>query len=668
MAAIQEFGVADAHHYDRRSPVRWIIAHVFRYPWLPLLFLISVIGMASAQSVSAIFIGQAFDAIASSGTAAALGAAAFGVLAAWVGYGLCDVVNSWSLRFLAQRVERDAREELYLNLLGKSQAFHSRRPVGELMARATNDVQQLNLMLAPNAGLIIESIVTLLVPLVTIALLRLELLLIPMLYLLGFALSLRGYGARLRPLANLMRSRFGKLNAGLAEMISGIEVVHSFAQEQAAARRFSGAAGEYRDAFVREGDTQARYLPLLFYGICIGLALGHALLLYSNGTISIGDVITFMALFDFLRFPTLISITTVSQLQLGIAGAERILELINAESDLDQNAAGYKQVMRGEIEFCGVGFGYAQGELRTQNLEPRTQNRELRTQNREPGTGNAEPRTQNLEPGTGDPEPGTQNLEPGTGDRELRTGNAEPGTGERGRESAGRGTVLDSRFSVLNGISFHVPAGKTVALIGQTGAGKSSLTRLINRTFDVTAGSVRIDGVDVREWDLDALRSQIATIEQDIFLFSRSIAENIAFGARIAVDRAQIERAARMAEAHEFISALPQGYDTVIGERGVTLSGGQRQRLAIARAFLSDPRILIIDDSTSALDSATEDRIQRAMAGVMQGRTTILITHRLSQIRRADYVILLKNGSLNAAGSHAELLESSPLYRQIFGV
>jgi len=597
VSAIQEFSVADAPEYDRRSPARWVLAHVLRYPALPAIFLTTVIGMAVTQSAAAVFIGRAFDAV-SGGGAAALTAAALGVLGVWVIYGLCDVGNSWSLRFLAQRVERDAREELYLSLLGKSQSFHSRRQVGELMARATNDVQQLNLMIAPNAGLIIESIVTLVVPIVTIALLRLELLLIPLIYLAGFAFSLRGYGARLRPLADAQRSTFGRLNGGLAEAISGIEVVHSFAQEPAAAARFSADAGAYRDVFVREGEVQARYLPLLFYGICLGLGLGHALLLFTRGAISVGEVISFMTLFYTLQFPTQISTMTMSQVQLGLAGAERIIELIDATGDLDQNAGGRRAPIHGEIRFEGVSFGYED---------------------------NAHPPT-------------------------LPAADGRP-----------------ALTLALRDISFNVPAGQTVALIGQTGAGKTTLARLVNRTFDATTGRVLVDGVDVRDWDLDSLRSQIATIEQDIFLFSRSIADNIAFGARGAASRAEVERAARMAEAHEFISALPEGYDTVIGERGVTLSGGQRQRLAIARAFLSDPRILIIDDSTSALDSATEDRIQRAMGLVMRGRTTILITHRLSQIRRADQVLLLRGGALSAAGSHEELLASSPLYRQIFG-
>jgi len=219
---------------------------------------------------------------------------------------------------------------------------------------------------------------------------------------------------------------------------------------------------------------------------------------------------------------------------------------------------------------------------------------------------------------------------------------------------------------VLKPLSFTAKPGETIAIVGQTGAGKTTLVRLVNRTFDTTSGRVFVDGIDVRDWSLDSLRSQIATIEQDVILFSRSIADNIAFGARVAVRPEQIIEAATLAQAHDFIMGFPEGYETIVGERGVTLSGGQRQRIAIARAFLSDPRILILDDSTSAIDSTTEDQIQRAMRRLLKGRTTLLITHRLAQIRTADRILVLKNGTLIAHGRHEELLATSPIYRQIF--
>ncbi len=218
---------------------------------------------------------------------------------------------------------------------------------------------------------------------------------------------------------------------------------------------------------------------------------------------------------------------------------------------------------------------------------------------------------------------------------------------------------------LLRDVSFKVEPGQTVAIVGQTGSGKSSLTQLINRTYDATEGRVLIDGVDVRAWSLDALRSQISKIEQDIFLFSRSIGENIAFG-RPGATPAEIEAAARAAQAHEFIMQTKDGYATVIGERGMTLSGGQRQRIALARAFLADPRILILDDSTSAIDSATEDEIQKAIREIQRGRTTLLITHRLSQIRWADTIVVLDGGRIEACGTHETLLRESALYRRIF--
>jgi ATP-binding cassette subfamily B protein len=282
-----------------------------------------------------------------------------------------------------------------------------------------------------------------------------------------------------------------------------------------------------------------------------------------------------------LGFPVFASVFAYSRLALGIAGARRILETINKETDLDQNVSGYSSMMRGEVEFKDVTFAY-------QNGEP-----------------------------------------------------------------------------VLEHINFKVKPGQTVAIVGQTGSGKTSLMRLINRTYDVTSGQVLVDGIDVREWNLEELRRQISIIEQDIFLFSQSLAQNIAFGKPDA-SQEEIEQAARSAQAHEFIQTFAEGYQTVIGERGVTLSGGQRQRIALARAFLTSPHILILDDSTSAIDSATEDMIQRAIYAAAEGRTTFIITHRLSQIRWADLIVVMRGGKISAIGSHEELMETSAAYRRIF--
>ncbi|MEO7913592.1 MAG: ABC transporter ATP-binding protein [Roseiflexaceae bacterium] len=600
----REFTITNEYRYDHRSASRWVIAHVLRYPLMPLIFIITAIGMAAAQSLGAVFVGQAFDTLLGGGGLPDLARAALLVVAAYLGYGACDIVNSLVLRVLGQRVERDTRAELYLSLLGKSQTFLNRQSVGDLMARATYDVQQVSLMVAPNSGLIIESFFALVVPIVTIAALRFDLLLVPLLFLLTFSIAIQRYNSALQPVASAMNQRFGVMNGGLAETISGMDVVKGFAQEPNEQRRFGDAARAYRDMFVRSGVIQARYVPLLLYGLAIGLAFGHAVLLVLQGQITVGQAITYMTLMGTLNSPTMFSLTTFAAVQLGLTSAARILSVITAKTELDENTGGYSAPMRGELVFEDVSFGYDERRTTEDESTPPA-------------------------------------LNPSS-------------------------FVLRPSSVVLKDISFHAQPGETIAIVGQTGAGKTTLTKLVNRIFDTSSGRVLIDGVDVREWSMDSLRSQIATIEQDIFLFSRTIGENIAFGARTTATREQIEHAAQLAQAHAFISALPDGYDTVVGERGVTLSGGQRQRIAIARAFLTDPRILVLDDSTSAIDSATEDQIQQAMRHILAGRTTLLITHRLAQIRRADRILLLKNGALIAHGTHDELLATSAAYRQIF--
>jgi ATP-binding cassette subfamily B protein len=386
---------------------------------------------------------------------------------------------------------------------------------------------------------------------------------------------------QLDPIVGAVREQFGLMDARLAETIAGIEVVKGSAQEEQERNLFAANAYKFRDLFVQQGQVQARYLPLLVFSLTIGTGLLHALLLFRQGSLSLGQIIAYMGLLRQLEFPCFISIWSFALVQLGVAAARRILELINAETELDENPHGVSQPMRGEIVFDHVSFAY-NGAL------------------------------------------------------------------------------------VLRDISFRAEPGQTIAIVGETGAGKSSLTRLVNRVYDVTSGRVLIDGVDVRDWNLESLRSQISAIEQDVFLFSRSLQENIAFGMKEAVTLEQIRRAAREAQADDFITGFPEQYATEVGERGVTLSGGQRQRVAIARAFLTDPRILILDDSTSAIDSATEDEIQRAMRRIMKGRTTLLITHRLSQIRWADHILVLRRGELVDQGSHEELMARCEAYRKIF--
>ena len=217
---------------------------------------------------------------------------------------------------------------------------------------------------------------------------------------------------------------------------------------------------------------------------------------------------------------------------------------------------------------------------------------------------------------------------------------------------------------MLRGIDMTVEGGTTVALVGATGSGKSSLVSLLGRNYDVTGGSVLVDGADVRNVDLNSLRAQIGVVTDDPFLFSATVHDNIAYG-RPEATREEVERAAERAQAAGFIGELPDGYDTVVGERGLTLSGGQRQRIAIARALIVDPRILILDDATASVDATTEAHIRLGLREVMKGRTTIIIAHRLSTIALADEIVVLDHGRIAARGTQAELLEASPVFREI---
>ncbi|MEZ4530406.1 MAG: ABC transporter ATP-binding protein [Thermomicrobiales bacterium] len=580
--AATEFSIEGQQLSNRSSAARWILWHLTRYK---LLLLASVGGMITQNvlgSVIPIMVGAAFTAVLEEPPDGdRLTLIALALLAIVLLRGLIDLGASLANETVAQRFSRDARDEIYLSLLGKSQTFHNRQQVGDLMARTANDVRQLGMMVNPGMALIIDSFTALIVPIVTIALLDPRLLPPPLIFTALFFLSLRHYMKKLTPASTAMRASFGQLNSGLAEAVTGVEVVKSMAQEEQEDGKFEANAGAFRDAFVEQGMAQARYLPPLILAMTIACALLLGLFYHSRDMLSIGELVTYIGLVSLLRFPTFISIFTFSLVQIGMVSARRILDILNDETDLDSNDKGRSARIAGDIRFEHVTFSYG-----------------------------------------GEP--------------------------------------------VLKDVSFHAKPGETVAIVGETGSGKSTLTKLINRIYDVDSGQVLVDGTDVRAWNLDSLRSQISTIEQDIVLFSRPVVENIGFSLGQDVDPATIELAARDAQADAFIRELPNGYDTVIGERGVTLSGGQRQRIAIARALITDPAILIIDDSTSAIDSQTEDEIQRAIRRVLEGRTTILITHRLSQIRWADKVVVLRKGEVVDVGSHDELLERCSLYRRIF--
>jgi ATP-binding cassette subfamily B protein len=566
----------------RDDATRWVLAHVWRNKLWIAIMIIGAIGNAAGAALMPLFIGQAFNAvIATPPDYALLGAAAFGIMLSQAVRGVLQLGRNFGNEIIGQRLERDARHELYASLIGKSMTFHDQQTVGDVMARATNDVREMNLMLNPGVNLVVGSFMFLIMPVLIAPAMYPTLIITPLVFLIMYFISLQRLLRQLEPATQTVRQNFGSMNAALAETIEGIETVKGAAQEEQAVEKFDTTARAYRDAFVQQGYIESRFLPLLWLGIANATALAHSLILYQQGLLDLGQVVAYNGLILLFGFPTFTSAFAYPQIATGLAGARRILELINAESGLDENKAGYAGEMRGAIEFDHVTFTYR------------------------------------------------------------------------------------SDAPVLDDVSFAVKPGQTVALVGQTGSGKTSIVKLLNRIYDATAGRVLIDGVDVRDWQMAALRPQISIIEQDLFLFSRTVAENIKFGHPSATQE-EVESAAKAAQAHDFIMNFADGYDTVIGERGVTLSGGQRQRLALARALLTDPKILILDDATSAIDSATEDQIQQAIYTAARGRTTILITHRLSQIRWADVIVVMKQGRVAAVGSHDELMATSPAYRNIF--
>lgn len=577
-----EFAVQTQKPADHQSARRWVLSHLSRNWGLFVVMVTGAFGNAALAAVMPILIGIAFDAaLKNPADMDTIGMAAIGIFVSQVVRAVLQLGRNFASSVTGERLERDTRQELYVSLLGKSMTFHDLQPVGDTMARATNDVRELNLMMYPGINLVVGSANFLIMPVLLAPRYSWQLILAPLFFLITYVIALAHYMNVLSAISDRVRVSFGSLNARLAEAIDGIEMVKSTAQESAEFGRFEKNAKAYRDAAVAQGREEAKFLPLLLLGITEGIGFTHALILLHAGQIQVGDVVAYIGLLSLFGFPTNISLMAYSRVSLGMAGARRILELINTETNLEENPDGYAQPISGEVRFENVSFGY----------------------------------------------------------------------------------LPDA--PVLQGINFTVQPGQTVAIVGQTGAGKSSLTKLINRTYDAESGQVLVDGVDVRQWSLAALRRQISIIEQDIFLFSRSIADNIAFGAPDA-SREEIEAAARAAQAHDFILGFEDGYETVVGGRGVTLSGGQRQRIALARAFLTNPRILILDDSTSAVDSATEDQIQRAIQHAAENRTTFLITHRLSQIRWADLVVVMRNGRVEAVGDHMAIMESSPAYRQIF--
>jgi ABC-type multidrug transport system fused ATPase/permease subunit len=506
---------------------------------------------------------------------------------AMLGAGVLRLALTVGRRLIAGRVslnvEYDLRQRFYEHLQRLELGFFDSQQTGQLMSRATVDLQSIRFFLGYGLIWVSQSILTILFAAVAMFVLDpllAVLALIPVPFLIATATR---YSKRNRPAEQEVQQRVGELTAGAEESVSGIRIVKAFARERHMMDRFKRYVDRVFEQSMISTKLQAFYTPLMGFLPNIGLAVvllvgGNQVI---NGNLSVGDFTGFYLYVVLLSGPVRWLGMSLSMAQRAVASGNRMFEILDREPEMQSP-------------------------------------------------------------------PGAPELPPGGGRVQVE------------------GVTLryDGNEPSLTDVSLAVEPGRTVALVGPTASGKTSLVGLLARLYDPSEGRVLVDGIDIREVDLASLRHEIAFVADDSFLFSDTVAANIAYANQDATPE-QIEAAARRAQAHDFIAALPDGYETLVGERGLTLSGGQRQRVAIARALLAEPRILILDDATSSVDARTEAEIKKGLTEAMEGRTTFVVAHRLSTISLADEIVVMDRGLVVDRGTHAELLERCPLYEEI---
>jgi len=505
-----------------------------------------------------------------------------------VAIGVAKALFMVGRRFISGRqalgVEYDMRNRLYSHLLRLSFGFYDRHQTGQLMSRATVDLQGVRFFLGYGLIFFFQHVITLagvtgIMFWYDWRLALIALAITPV--LIGLAYR---YSHISHPLMRDVQQKMADVATVAEENIVGVHVVKSFAQEPQEQEKFERRSEALFHQSVNANRQRAYYVPLISFVPLVAqaavLLLGGRMVVH--GQMSVGHFIAFNLMLAMLVMPLRMLGMWIGQAQRATASGERIFQVMDEPEEVkDKPTAVELRPGRGVVGFEDVEFAYVPGR------------------------------------------------------------------------------------PVLEDIDLDIDGGTTIALIGHTGAGKTTLASLVPRFYDVSSGRVTIDGVDVRDLKLASLRSEIGVISQDPFLFSATVRENIAFGAPRATD-AEIEKAARLAQAHEFIDKLPNDYETMIGERGITLSGGQRQRIAIARALIVDPRILILDDATASVDATTEAHIRLGLREVMKGRTTIIIAHRLSTIALADEMVVLERGRIVARGTHEELIDANSVYGEIY--
>ncbi len=499
--------------------------------------------------------------------------------------GIFTYTRSYIFQYLAERVSYDVRNELYQHMQRLSFSFFDTAHTGQLMSRATEDVNSIRRFLMMSLRSIVQSLGMLIVITTILLLTDWKLALISMSVMPVLVFTALYFGKTIRPKFLAVQQQFGVMTNVMQENLSGARVVRAFAREDDENRKFDRELWTLNEKYMNTVRQYSFYFPLMTFLSSAGITL---ILWYGgrqviNGSLSLGRLTAFYLYLTMLSQPIRMLGWVVNSAARAIASGERIFGVLDTRPKIESpKEATALTSMTGLVEFTDVYFRYDE-------------------------------------------------------------------------------TTEDA----LSDISFIAEPGMRIALIGGTGSGKSTITSLIPRFYDVRSGSVMIDGHDVRQLKLDVLRAQIGIVLQDTFLFSMSIGDNIAYG-RPDATREQIIAAAKAARIHDHIASLPDGYDTVVGERGVSLSGGQKQRVAIARALVMDPKILILDDATSSVDTETEYEIQQALQTAMRGRTTLVIAHRLLSLKNADEILVMDDGRIIERGTHQSLLEREGAYARIY--
>jgi ABC-type multidrug transport system fused ATPase/permease subunit len=554
------------------------------YKWGLAVSVVLAVGSQAAAVVMGLLTGRALQNVVLSETRRTLWLIAVAILVT----GLARALFMMGRRLIAGRqalgIEFDMRNALYAKLLRLSFGFYDRHQTGQLMSRATVDLQAVRFFLGYGLIFFFQHVLTIVGVTAVMFVINWRLALAATAITPFIVIVAYRYSSVSHPVLRDVQQKMADVATVAEENIVGVHVVKAFAQEGAEQSKFAQRSEDVFGRSVEANRQRALYVPLLSFLPLIAqaavLLLGGRMV--TNGSLSFGQFVSFNIFVVMLVMPLRMLGMWIGQMQRATASGERIFEVIDEPEMITEKPDAIEcPPGDGRVRFEGVSFEYAPGRR------------------------------------------------------------------------------------VLEDIDLELEPGRTVALIGHTGSGKTTLVSLVPRFYDATAGRVTVDGVDVRDVKIPSLRHEIAIVAQDPFLFSATVFENIAFGKPGATED-EVENAARLAQAHEFIVQLPDNYETVIGERGITLSGGQRQRLAIARALIMDPRILILDDATASVDATTEAKIRLGLREAMKGRTTIIIAHRLSTISLADELVVLDGGRIVGRGTDAELLRTNAVFREIY--